>query len=74
MSLLADAAVELGQDAPEMAGILLLTLRVGATGLLAGLVVGVPVGLWLALADSPAGGCWWAPPTPAWGCRRCWRG
>jgi len=40
-------------ELPEVAGVLLLTLRVGASGLLAGLAVGVPVGLWLALARFP---------------------
>ncbi len=40
-------------DLPEIAGVLLLTLRVGASGLLAGLAVGVPAGLWLALARFP---------------------
>lgn len=40
-------------DLPEIAGVLLLTLRVGASGLLAGLVIGVPIGLWLALARFP---------------------
>jgi tungstate transport system permease protein len=40
-------------ELPEIAGVLLLTLRVGASGLLVGLAIGIPLGLWLALARFP---------------------
>lgn len=40
-------------DTSGVLGVLLLTLRVGASGLLAGLAVGIPLGLWLALARFP---------------------
>ncbi|MBI5543371.1 MAG: ABC transporter permease, partial [Deltaproteobacteria bacterium] len=53
MSPLAEAAGELGRSSPEIGEIVLLTLRVGTSGLLLGLAAGVPVGLWLALARFP---------------------
>jgi tungstate transport system permease protein len=49
LNLFGDAAAQLADGGPEVAQILLLTLRVAASGLLLGLAAGVPAGLALAL-------------------------
>ena len=53
MSLFADAGSQLAGSGGQTLSILLLTLRVGASGLLIGLAAGVPLGLWLALGRFP---------------------
>lgn len=53
MSLLSETLGALGAGDAEAWRILLLTLRVGASGLLVGLAVGVPLGLGLALGRFP---------------------
>ena len=53
MSLFTDAAGDLFASGSETGSILLLTLKVGSSGLLLGLAAGVPLGLWLALARFP---------------------